>query len=68
MIIFKYNIEKNNFKNIHENFIYMKNTFPEEDIIAIPYGIDILTDCTLDELYKFRNDLDNIIERAEEKL
>lgn len=65
MIIFKYDINKITIDRLYEETVRLKNALPEEKILVIPYGIDILTDCTLEELYRFRNDLNNIIAEKE---
>lgn len=65
MIIVKYDINKIRIDRLHKETVKLKDEFPEEKVLAIPYGIDILTDCPLEELYKFRTDLDNIIAEKE---
>lgn len=65
MIIFKYDINKIETDRLYKEVVRLKNELPGEEIFVIPYGVDILTDCTLEELYRFRNDLNNIIAEKE---
>ena len=47
--------------SIYEAFINLKKAVPNKTVVAIPYSIDILEDCSLEQLYEVKNIIDNAI-------
>ena len=53
--------------SIYEAFINLKKAVPNKTVVAIPYSIDILEDCSLEQLYEVKNIIDNVIKETEQK-
>lgn len=53
---------------IYETFINLKKAVPNKTVIAIPYSIDILNNCSLEQLYEVKRIIDSAIIEREEKM
>lgn len=51
--------------SVYEAFINLKKVVPNKTVVAIPYSIDILEDCSLEQLYEVKNIIDNAIKEME---
>lgn len=60
LIILRYT-EETSSDLIYEAFINLKKAVPNKTVVAIPYSIDILEDCSLEQLYEVKNIIDNAI-------
>ena len=47
---------------VYEAFTNLENAVPNKTVIAIPYSIDILEDCPLEQLYEIKTIIDKVIE------
>lgn len=45
----------------------LQKHYPDEEIVAVPTNVDLMFNCTLDDLIDIRDKLDKTIERIEEK-
>lgn len=64
LVILRYT-EETSSDSIYEAFINLKKAVPNKTVVAIPYSIDILEDCSLEQLYEVKNIIDNAIEEME---
>ena len=48
------------FEDLHQHY-------PNEEIVAVPSNVDLMFNCTLEDLIDIRDRLDKTIERIEEK-
>lgn len=60
LVILRYT-EETSSDSIYEAFINLKKAVPNKTVVAIPYSIDILEDCSLEQLYEVKNIIDNAI-------
>lgn len=60
LVILRYT-EETSSDSIYDAFINLKKAVPNKTVIAIPYSIDILEDCSLEQLYEIKNIIDNAI-------
>lgn len=60
LVILRYTKETSS-DSIYDAFINLKKAVPNKTVIAIPYSIDILEDCSLEQLYEVKNIIDNAI-------
>lgn len=60
LVILRYT-EETSSDSIYDAFINLKKAVPNKTVIAIPYSIDILEDCSLEQLYEVKNIIDNAI-------
>ena len=65
LVILRY-IEETPLELVHAAFINLKEAIPNKTVVAIPYSIDILEDCSLEQLYEVKNIIDNAIKEMEE--
>ena len=61
LVILRYT-EETSLDSIYEAFINLKKAVPNKAVIAIPYSIDILEDCSLEQLYEIKTIIDKVIE------
>ena len=66
LVILRYT-EETSSDSIYEAFINLKKAVPNKTVVAIPYSIDILEDCSLEQLYEVKNIIDNVIKETEQK-
>lgn len=64
LVILRYTEETSSY-SIYEAFINLKKAVPNKTVVAIPYSIDILEDCSLEQLYEVKNIIDNAIKEME---
>lgn len=64
LVILRYT-EETSSDSIYEAFINLKKAVPNKTVVAIPYSIDILEDCSLEQLYEVKNIIDNAIKEME---
>lgn len=64
LVILRYT-EGTSSDSIYEAFINLKKAVPNKTVVAIPYSIDILEDCSLEQLYEVKNIIDNAIKEME---
>ena len=64
MNIFLYDIEKNTPKLIQEIVNYIKANI-KDDCIFLPKDFDVLLDCSTEQLYSIREQIDNAIRKKE---
>lgn len=64
LVILRYT-EETSSDSIYEAFINLKKAIPNKTVVAIPYSIDILEDCSLEQLYEVKNIIDNAIKEME---
>ena len=64
LVILRYT-EETSSDSIYDAFINLKKAIPNKTVIAIPYSIDILEDCSLEQLYEVKNIIDNAIKEME---
>lgn len=50
---------------VYEAFTNLKKVAPNKTVVAIPYSIDILENCSLEQLYEVKNIIDNAIKEME---
>ena len=60
LVILRYT-EETSSDSIYDAFINLKKAVPNKTVVAIPYSIDILEDCSLEQLYEVKNIIDNAI-------
>ena len=61
MILLQYDMDKISPEQIYKIFQSLKET-TDEKIIALPNGIDIIRNCSLDQLYQMRQTIDEAID------
>ena len=64
LVILRYT-EETSSDSIYEAFMNLKKAVPNKTVVAIPYSIDILEDCSLEQLYEVKNIIDNAIKEME---
>lgn len=65
LVILKYTDEIDS-EVLYNTFSNLKKAIPNKTVIAIPYSIDILNNCSLEQLYEVKRIIDSaIIEREE---
>ena len=64
LVILRYT-EETSSDSIYEAFINLKKAVPNKTVVAIPYSIDILESCSLEQLYEVKNIIDNAIKEME---
>ena len=64
LVILRYT-EETPSDSIYEAFINLKKAVPNKTVVAIPYSIDILEGCSLEQLYEVKNIIDNAIKEME---
>ena len=52
---------------VYDAFTNLKKAVPNKTIVAIPYSIDILENCSLEQLYEIKNIIDNAIKEMEKE-
>lgn len=65
LVILRY-IEETPLELVHAAFINLKEAIPNKTVVAIPYSIDILENCSLEQLHEVKNIIDNAIKEMEE--
>lgn len=68
MIIYRYNTDEMDLETAKGIFDYLEQALPEEQIIFIPSNIDLMFNCNLDELKRYANRLNEIIEQREKNI
>lgn len=64
LVILRYT-EETSSDSIYKAFINLKKAVPNKTVVAIPYSIDILESCSLEQLYEVKNIIDNAIKEME---
>ena len=57
--------DNSSFDEVFQTFSNLRNTFPDHYILCIPYSIDILFNCSLDQLYDIRDMIEGVIWKKE---
>lgn len=66
--ILKYS-KRSEVNDIFRYFKEIKNLFPDNIVVAIPNDMDLLLDCSLEQLYDVRNTINKAIyEKKENKI
>ena len=65
LVILRYT-EETPLELVHATFINLKEAVPNKTVVAIPYSIDILENCSLEQLYEVKNIINNAIKEMEE--
>lgn len=65
LIILRY-AEKTPSDFVYQAFLNLKKAVPNKTVIAIPYDMDILENCSLKQLYEIKKIIDNAIKEKEQ--
>lgn len=53
---------------VYKTFLNLKKDAPNKIVVAIPHSIDVLENCSLEQLYEVKNTIDNAIKEMEESV
>lgn len=65
LVIFRYT-EKTPPDFVYQAFLNLKKAVPNKTVVAIPYDMDILENCSLKQLYEIKEIIDNAIKEKEQ--
>lgn len=65
LVIFRYT-EKTPSDFVYQAFLNLKKAVPNKTVVAIPYDMDILENCSLKQLYEIKEIIDNAIKEKEQ--
>ena len=53
---------------VYKTFLNLKKEAPNKIVVAIPQSIDVLENCSLEQLYEVKNIIDNAIKEMEKQV